>query len=61
MISTMTQAKPYEDTLEGSVEMHQLVSFQLGPEEYAIDILGVQEIIRLVEISLGVESVPGGG
>ncbi len=51
MISTMTQAKPYEDTLEGSVEMHQLVSFQLGPEEYAIDILGVQEIIRLVEIT----------
>lgn len=51
MISTMTQAKPYEDTLEGNVEMHQLVSFQLGPEEYAIDILGVQEIIRLVEIT----------
>ena len=51
MISTMTQVKLYEDTLESSVEMHQLVSFQLGPEEYAIDILGVQEIIRLVEIT----------
>ena len=51
MISTMTQVKLYGDTLESSVEMHQLVSFQLGPEEYAIDILGVQEIIRLVEIT----------
>lgn len=29
----------------------QLVSFQLGPEEYAIDILGVQEIIRMVEVT----------
>lgn len=51
MTNTMTQAEPYEDTLEQSVEMHQLVSFQLGPEEYAIDILGVQEIIRLVDIT----------
>jgi len=37
-----------EDT-EG--EVLQLVSFQLGQEEFAIDILGVQEIIRLVEIT----------
>jgi purine-binding chemotaxis protein CheW len=29
----------------------QLVSFQLDQEEFAIDILGVQEIIRLVEIT----------
>ena len=36
---------------EGSGDVLQLVSFQLGPEEYAIDILGVQEIIRMVEIT----------
>ncbi len=29
----------------------QLVSFQLDQEEFAIDILGVQEIIRVVEIT----------
>ena len=51
MISTMTQSALHEDTLDKTREMHQLVSFQLGPEEYAIDILGVQEIIRLVEIT----------
>ena len=31
--------------------MLQLVSFQLGNEIFAIDILGVQEIIRLAEIT----------
>lgn len=31
--------------------LKEAVSFQLGPEEYAIDILGVQEIIRMVEIT----------
>ncbi|MGD9849814.1 MAG: chemotaxis protein CheW [Nitrospirales bacterium] len=32
-------------------EVLQLVSFRLGKEEFAIDILGVQEIIRLVEVT----------
>jgi purine-binding chemotaxis protein CheW len=36
---------------EGTGEELQLVSFQLGPEEYAIAILGVQEIIRMVEVT----------
>jgi len=36
---------------ERTGEELQLVSFQLGPEEYAIDILGVQEIIRMVEVT----------
>ena len=40
-----------EDYEEGEGEVLQLVSFQLGQEEFAIDILGVQEIIRLVEIT----------
>lgn len=29
----------------------QLVTFRLGEEEYAIDILKVQEIIRMVEVT----------
>ena len=51
MMSSIKNAGPLEDTLENIGEMHQLVSFQLGPEEYAIDILGVQEIIRLVDVT----------
>ncbi|HSF07801.1 MAG TPA: chemotaxis protein CheW [Nitrospirales bacterium] len=39
------------DMEEGNGIVHQLVSFQLGNEIFAIDILGVQEIIRLVEIT----------
>jgi purine-binding chemotaxis protein CheW len=46
-ISTVSQ----DETFEGTGEVLQLVSFQIGPEEYAIDILGVQEIIRMVEIT----------
>ncbi len=46
-----TNTAPEEEVYEGTGEVLQLVSFQLGPEEYAIDILGVQEIIRLVEIT----------
>lgn len=40
-----------EDREEGEEAVLQLVSFRLGKEEFAIDILGVQEIIRLVEIT----------
>jgi chemotaxis signal transduction protein len=32
-------------------EMIQLVGFKLGDEEYAIDVLKIQEIIRIVEIT----------
>jgi len=51
MSSTLTQALPHDDTEESSGVVLQLVSFQLGYEVFAIDILGVQEIIRLVEIT----------
>ncbi len=40
-----------EDFEDSEGEILQLVSFQLGLEEFAIDILGVQEIIRFVEIT----------
>lgn len=36
---------------EGNGELFQLVSFRLGQEEYAIDILLVQEIIRAVDMT----------
>ncbi|MBE9536484.1 MAG: protein phosphatase CheZ [Proteobacteria bacterium] len=32
-------------------ELHQLVSFRLGEEEFAVDILKIQEIIRMMEIT----------
>ena len=51
MTTAITNAVPHDVMSEGSGEVLQLVSFQLGPEEYAIDILGVQEIIRMVEIT----------
>lgn len=40
-----------EDLEDVEGEVLQLVSFRLGKEEFAIDILGVQEIIRLVEVT----------
>jgi purine-binding chemotaxis protein CheW len=48
-MNAMTNTVLDAERLEG--EVLQLVSFQLGPEEYAIDILGVQEIIRTMEIT----------
>ncbi len=51
MANAITNTVPQGDAYEGTGEVLQLVSFQLGPEEYAIDILGVQEIIRVVEIT----------
>ena len=51
MLSTVTKALPHDDTEEGSGVVLQLVSFQLGHEIFAIDILRVQEIIRLTEIT----------
>lgn len=40
-----------EEMSDYSEEVLELVSFHIGPEEYAIDILSVQEIIRVVEIT----------
>ncbi len=51
MTNTVTNTVSHDEAFEGTGEVLQLVSFQLGPEEYAIDILGVQEIIRMVEIT----------
>jgi purine-binding chemotaxis protein CheW len=51
MMNAITNTVPHDEMFEGSGEVLQLVSFQLGPEEYAIDILGVQEIIRMVEVT----------
>lgn len=51
MPNAITNSVPHDEAYEGNGEVLQLVSFQLGPEEYAIDILGVQEIIRVVEIT----------
>lgn len=51
MLSTVTKGLLHDDTEEGSGAVLQLVSFQLGQEVFAIDILGVQEIIRLAEIT----------
>lgn len=47
----VASAMPVEETSDYAEEVLQLVSFHVGPEEYAIDILCVQEIIRIVEIT----------
>ena len=39
------------ESSEGGGEILQVVSFRLGQEEYAINILDVQEIIRLVDMT----------
>jgi purine-binding chemotaxis protein CheW len=51
MKNTIMNRVSHSEGSERSGDILQLVSFQLGPEEYAIDILGVQEIIRMVEIT----------
>lgn len=40
-----------EESSDFSEEVLQMVSFDIGTEEYAVDILGVQEIIRMVEVT----------
>ncbi|RMH09568.1 MAG: chemotaxis protein CheW [Nitrospirae bacterium] len=40
-----------QDLPDYSGEVLQVVSFDIGTEEYAVDILAVQEIIRMVEIT----------
>ena len=51
MIQTAQEAKVVDDSSTYSGEVFQVVSFDIGSEEYAIDILDVQEIIRMVEIT----------
>ncbi len=47
----LTKLVPDDVLADGSGGVLQLVSFRLGHEIFAIDILGVQEIIRLAEIT----------
>jgi len=51
MIQTADSIGSGIDTMDPPDEIFQVVSFEIGPEEYAIDILEVQEIIRMVEIT----------
>ena len=51
MVEVETELNVEDQSLEGRGEIHQLVSFHVGTEEFAIDILGVQEIIRMVELT----------
>jgi purine-binding chemotaxis protein CheW len=37
--------------IEKVAQERQVVAFQLGPEEYAVDIINVQEIIRLLKVT----------
>jgi purine-binding chemotaxis protein CheW len=46
------------DTHESDTQQLQLVTFQLGEEEFAIDILSVQEIIRMMQITRVPQSPP---
>ncbi len=50
---SLTSGSTAEDTgaLESSSEEEQLVSFQVGSEEYGLDINAVQEILRVSEIT----------
>ena len=51
MVEVETELKVEDQSFEDRGEIHQLVSFHVGTEEFAIDILGVQEIIRMVELT----------
>jgi purine-binding chemotaxis protein CheW len=51
MIQTAQQSQIAEDSSTFSGEVFQVVSFVIGDEEFAVDILEVQEIIRMVEIT----------
>jgi purine-binding chemotaxis protein CheW len=37
--------------LKGNADMHHMVGFTVGSEEYCVDILKVQEIIRMMDIT----------
>ena len=47
----MAETKDEQRKQQFSGEVVQVVSFQLGSEEYGVDISQVQEIIRMVEIT----------
>ncbi len=51
MIQTAEGIGSEIDSGDLTEEMFQVVSFEIGTEEYAVDILEVQEIIRMVEIT----------
>jgi len=51
MIQAAEEPETQEDASVFSDEVFQVVSFDIGTEEYAVDILEVQEIIRMVEIT----------
>ena len=51
MVEVETELNVEDQSFEDRGEIHQLVSFHVGTEEFAIDILGVQEIIRMVELT----------
>ncbi len=54
--ATMTNSNVHNST--GTVELRQLVAFQLGTEGYCVDISRVREINRLVNITHIPESPP---
>jgi len=51
MIQTADGIRTEIDSMDVTDEEFQVVSFEIGTEEYAVDILEVQEIIRMVEIT----------
>ncbi|GJL67383.1 MAG: chemotaxis protein CheW [Nitrospirales bacterium] len=51
MQNTLTKVLPHDGFGEDCGVVLQMVSFQLGDEVFAIDILGVQEIIRMLDIT----------
>ncbi|MCA9498368.1 MAG: chemotaxis protein CheW [Nitrospirales bacterium] len=51
MQNSLTKVLSQDDFEEDSGAVLQMVSFQLGDEVFAIDILEVQEIIRMLEIT----------
>src|SRR5271157_2845300 len=59
-MSAMIETKGSADTIKttGSDELLQLVTFNLGSEEYAVAILKVQEINRMKEITRVPNSPP---
>jgi purine-binding chemotaxis protein CheW len=51
ILKTQERREAAMNTATTNAEVLQLVSFNLGNEEYAVDILRVQEIIRMAEIT----------
>ena len=49
--SIITESTAESRRADETVKEKQLVSFQVGPEEYGIDIKAVKEILRVTEIT----------